>query len=69
MRQQLYQYLVQELYPLPDCDTCQYSDISIKRLPYMKCEGCDRYKLHKGHQEDLKNLVKGIVKIVKQNSK
>lgn len=63
---EIYNYLLGELYPLPSCDTCQYSDIRATRAPCNKCdEACSQYKLHRGHQADLKNLTKGIVKIIK----
>lgn len=65
MKDKIYNYLLGELYPLPSCDTCQYSDIDAKRVPCDKCEANNKYRLHKGHRADLKNLTKGIVKIIK----
>lgn len=69
MNQAIYDYLLGELYPLPQCDTCQYSDPRIKRIPCNQCEGFSKYKLHKGHEADLKQLTKGIIKIVKNKTK
>lgn len=67
MKDKIYNYLLGELYPLPSCDTCQYSDISAKRVPCNKCdEAFSRYKLHRGHHADLMNLTKGIMKIIKK---
>ena len=65
MKQEIYNYLLGELYPLPQCDTCQYSDPKYTRVPCDKCEGWNKYKLHKGHEADLKQLTKGIIKITK----
>lgn len=66
MKDKIYNYLLGELYPSPSCDTCQYSDIDAKRVPCNKCDGAySQYKLHGGHQADLKSLTKGIVKIIK----
>ena len=65
MKTKIYNYLLEELYGLPSCDTCQYSDINAKRVPCDKCDG-SRYKLHKGHKADLERMTKGIIKIVKE---
>lgn len=69
MKTEIYEYLIAELYPLPGCGHCQYSDIDMKRVPCDRCRTYEKYKLHKGHQQDVKNLVKGIMKIVKENEK
>lgn len=69
MKQQLEEYLTEALYPLPSCCHCQYSDLDCKRIPCDKCDGWDKYKLHKGHKEDVKRLVRGVMRIVKQQSK
>lgn len=70
MKQAIYNYLVSELYPLPSCHTCQYSDPQMKRIPCNQCDECfSRYKLHKGHNDDIKNLVRGIMKIIKENER
>lgn len=63
----VYYYLQDELYTFPSCDTCQYSDINAKRVPCNKCDGWDKYKLHKGHKADLKRMAREITKIVKDN--
>ena len=67
MKDQLYNYLISELYPLPSCNHCQYSDPSVISRTCERCECWDKYKLHKGHAQDVRGLVKGIMKIVKQN--
>lgn len=65
MKEQIYQYLLDELYPVPSCHTCQYSDIDMKRVPCNKCgSNWEKYKLHKGHKADLERMTKGIIKIV-----
>lgn len=66
MKTKIYNYLLEELYTLPSCDTCQYSDINAKRVPCDKCDGWDKYKLHKGHKADLERMTRGIIKIVKE---
>ena len=68
IRQATYNYVLSELYPCPTCDTCQYSDPHFKRVPCDRCDGWDRYKLHKGHEADVNNLVRGIMRIIKANS-
>jgi hypothetical protein len=68
MKQAIYNYLREELYPCPSCDHCQYSDIDVKRVPCNQCEHeGDKYKLHKGHEADLRRMAREIVRIVKQN--
>ena len=48
MKQAIYNYLREELYPYPSCNHCQYSDPSMKRVPCNQCEHeGDKYKLHK----------------------
>ena len=68
MKEQIYNYLLTALYPTPSCNYCQYFDISAKRVPCNKC-GCnwEKYKLHKGHEADLKQMTRDIIKIVKSN--
>lgn len=67
MKQAIYNYLREELYPYPSCNHCQYSDIDMKRVPCNRCDGWDKYKLHKGHEADLRRMAREIVRIVKQN--
>lgn len=63
---QLYNYLVSELYPVPSCDNCHYSDPQLKRFPCDKCdESFSKFKLHKGHEADLRKMVREILKITK----
>ena len=69
MKQAIYGYLLEELYPLPSCDTCQYSDPMAKRIPCDNCDCWDMYKFHKGHDADLKRMAREITKIVKQKLK
>lgn len=65
MKEQIYKYLLEELYPVTSCDTCQYSDTDLFKAPCNNCEGNgDKYKLHKGIKANLKRMTKGIIKIV-----
>lgn len=65
MKEQIYQYLLEELYPVASCDTCQYSYIDIFKAPCNKCSGNgDKYKPRKGIKADLERMTKGIIKIV-----
>lgn len=49
MKQAIYNYLREELYPYPSCNYCQYSDPTMKRVPCNQCEHeGDKYTLHKG---------------------
>ena len=64
MEEKLYNYIIDVLYPLPSCNYCQYADINIKRPPCKNCEQWEKYKLHHGHDADVKRMVKGIIKII-----
>lgn len=68
MKEQIYNYLLTALYSIPSCNYCQHFDVSAKRVPCNKC-GCnwEKYKLHKGHEADLKQMTRDIIKIVKSN--
>lgn len=72
MKQALFTYLVETLYPTPSCDTCENRYKPFKphdrRNVCNRCEGCCNYKLHKGHSDDVKQMVKDIVKIVMKHS-
>lgn len=69
MENKLFNYLVEELYPLQECDNCQHNDGSFYNRKCYKCGvGADsRFKLHEGIQADVRKMVKGIMKIVKEN--
>ena len=68
MKEAIYKYLREELYPYPSCNHCQYSDPSMKRVPCNQCEHeGDKYKLHKGHEADLRRMAREIAKIAKEN--
>lgn len=70
MKDAIYNYLREELYPYPSCNYCQYSDSSMKRVPCNRCsEVDDKYKLHKGHEADLRRMAREIARIVKQKKK
>lgn len=67
MKKELYEYLIAELYPLPECRNCKYADVSPGRLPCRACKCREGYKLDRRLEQDVKNLVKGIIKIVKEH--
>lgn len=68
MKQAIYNYLREELYPYPSCNYCQYSDPSMRRVPCNQCEHeGDKYKLHKGHEADLRRMARDILKIAKNS--
>ena len=71
MKEKIIQYLLDELYPVPSCDTCKYSNtvLNVKRYPCHRCDGFSKYQLHKGHLDDVKRMAKDIVKIVKEQNK
>lgn len=66
LKKKLYNHLISELYPYPACADCQYCDTPTNRMPCKKCKG-DKWKLHKDNKEDTKNLVNGIMNIIKQH--
>lgn len=68
MEKEIYDYLMEAMYPLPCCDSCRYSDVDVKRVPCNRCDGWDKWKFHPGHREDLKRMARGIMKIVKRQS-
>jgi hypothetical protein len=68
MKQAIYNYLREELYPCPSCNHCQYNELYPHRVPCIICgKEQDQYKLHKGHEADLRRMAREIVRIVKQN--
>ena len=70
MKEAIYNYLREELYPCPSCDQCQYSYPFLKRVPCKRCnENYEMYKLHKGHEADLRRMAREIVKIAKKKKK
>ena len=69
MKQAIFDYLLSELYPIPSCNDCQYSDPECKRIPCNQCDRYSHFRMHKGCIADLMALARGIVKIVKQHNK
>lgn len=65
MKNKIYDILKEHMYSLSSCDYCQYSDISMKRIPCNKCDGWDKFKLQKGHEADLKVLTRKILRVIK----
>lgn len=69
MKQAIYDYLVSELYPFPNCSNCQYADISEHRKPCSTCDwGYNNYKLSKERQADIKKITRGLFKIFKKHN-
>lgn len=65
MKEKIYEYLKQELYPTISCDYCKYFDTMPKRPPCNRCHGGDMYKFSKNHDKDLRRMAKEICKLVK----
>lgn len=67
MKEKLFDYLVSELYPVPECDNCEYNFTRLSSGKCLKCDGFTHYTLAVGIQSDIMKMVKGITKIVKEN--
>lgn len=63
MQAQIYDYLVGELYPVPECDNCEYNFTRFSSGKSFKCDGISHYVLAKGIQADLRRMAKEIIKI------
>lgn len=66
---QIYDYLVAELYPVPECDNCEYNFTRFSSGKCFKCDGVSQFVLANGIQADLHRMAKGIIKITKENGK
>ena len=70
MKQAIYDYLVSELHPLPNCSDCQYADTMAHRKPCSTCAtGYKNYKLSKACQADVKKITRGLIQIFKKHNK
>lgn len=65
MQAQIYDYLVGELYPVPECDNCEYNFTRFSSGKCFKCDGISHYVLAKGNgyqwnaeNKTLENLIK-----------
>lgn len=67
MEDKLFDYLVGELYPVPECDNCEYNFTRFSSGKCFKCDGVSCYRLAGGIQSDVRKMVRGIMKIVKEN--
>lgn len=65
LQAQIYDYLVGVLYPVPECDNCEYNFTRFSSGKCFKCDGASQFVLAKGIQEDLRRMAKGITKITK----
>lgn len=65
MQVQIYDYLVGELYPVPECDNCEYNFTRFSSGKCFKCDGVSQFVLAKGIQADILRMAKGIIKITK----
>lgn len=63
LQAQIYDYLVAELYPNPDCDNCEYNFQRFSSGKCFKCDGVSQFVLAKGIQADLRRMAQGITKI------
>lgn len=69
MQAQIYDYLVGELYPTPECDNCEYNFTRFSSGKCFKCDGISHYVLAKGIQADITRMSREITKITKENGK
>lgn len=67
MKQAIYDDLVSVLYPVPECGNCEYNFTRFSSNKCFKCDGVSCYRLAEGIQSDVRKIVRGIVKIVKEN--
>lgn len=65
MHAQIYDYLVGELYPVPECDNCEYNFTRFSSGKCFKCDGVSQFVLAKGIQADLRRMAMDIIKITK----
>lgn len=65
MKDKIYNYLVGVLYPVPECDNCEYNFTRFSSGKCFKCDGVSQFVLAKGIQEDLRRMANGIIKITK----
>lgn len=63
LQAQIYDYLVGELYPVPECDNCEYNFTRFSSGKCFKCDGISHYVLAKGIQSDLLRMANKITKI------
>ena len=63
LQEQIYNYLVGELYPVPECDNCEYNFTRFSSGKCFKCDGVSQFVLAKGIQADLRRMAYGIIKI------
>lgn len=69
MQAQIYDYLVGELYPVPECDNCEYNFTRFSSGKCFKCDGVSQFVLAKGIQADLLRMANKITKITNENGK
>ena len=69
LQAQIYDYLVGELYQVPECDNCEYNFTRFSSGKCFKCDGASQFVLAKGIQADILRMAKGITKIFNENGK
>lgn len=69
MQAQIYDYLVSELYPVTECDNCEYKFTRFSSGKCFKCDGVSQFVLAKGIQADLRRIARGINKITIKQEK
>lgn len=69
LQAQIYDYLVGELYPVPECDNCEYNFTRLSNGKCCKCDGGSQFVLARGIQADLRRMAQNITKITNKNGK
>jgi hypothetical protein len=69
LQAQIYDYLVGELYPTPDCANCESNFTRFSGGKCFKCDGVSQFVLAKGIQADLRRMANGITKITNENER
>ena len=69
LQAQIYGYLVGELYPVPECDNCEYNFTRFSSGKCFKCDGVSKFVLAKGIRQDLRRMAEGITKITNEHGK
>lgn len=69
LQAQIYDYLVGELYPVPECDNCEYNFTRFSSGKCFKCDGVSHYVLAKGIRADIRRMANRIIKITNENGK
>lgn len=69
LQAQIYDYLVGELYPVPECDNCEYNFQRFSGCKCFKCDGINHFVLGQEIQARIRRIADGITKITNDNGK